>query len=61
MTVIGTGGTDRGMEAAREHGADFVFSHHDPNYLDAIMKTRPAAAASTSSSRWPRTSISTRT
>jgi NADPH2:quinone reductase len=38
MTVIGTGGTDRGIAIARERGADFVFSHRDPNYLDAIMR-----------------------
>ncbi|MGE5244437.1 MAG: NADPH:quinone reductase [Betaproteobacteria bacterium] len=38
MFVIGTGGTDRGMDAAREHGADFVVSHKAPGYLDEIRK-----------------------
>jgi NADPH2:quinone reductase len=38
MVVIGTGGTERGMQLAREHGADFVCSHHEANYLDAIMR-----------------------
>jgi NADPH2:quinone reductase len=38
MRVIGTAGTDRGMQAVREQGADFVFSHKDSGYTDAIMK-----------------------
>jgi NADPH2:quinone reductase len=38
MTVIGTAGSDRGMQAVREHGADVVVSHKDANYTDAIMK-----------------------
>jgi NADPH:quinone reductase len=37
MTVIGTGGTDRGLQAAREHGADVVLNHHEPGYLDQVM------------------------
>jgi NADPH2:quinone reductase len=37
MTVIGTAGTDRGMQAVREHGADIVVSHKDPKYLEAVM------------------------
>jgi NADPH2:quinone reductase len=36
MFVIGTGGTDAGMAAAREHGADIVVSHRAPGYLDEI-------------------------
>jgi len=36
MTVVGTGGTDRGLQAARESGADFVANHRAPNYLDEI-------------------------
>lgn len=39
MTVIGTAGSDAGMQAAREHGADVVVSHKDANYTDAIMKS----------------------
>jgi NADPH2:quinone reductase len=38
MFVIGTGGTDKGMEAARAHGADVVVNHRAPGYLDEIMK-----------------------
>jgi NADPH2:quinone reductase len=37
MQVLGTGGTERGRQAVREHGADHVFDHHDPKYLEAIM------------------------
>jgi len=38
MTVIGTGGTERGLQAVRESGADVVFNHHDANYLDGVMQ-----------------------
>jgi NADPH2:quinone reductase len=38
MTVIGTAGTDRGLQAVRENGADIVVSHKEPSYTDAIMK-----------------------
>jgi NADPH2:quinone reductase len=38
MTVIGTAGTDRGMQAVRDQGADVVLSHKAPHYLDDIMK-----------------------
>jgi len=38
LTVIGTGGTDKGLAAAKEHGADVVVSHRAPNYADDIMR-----------------------
>jgi NADPH2:quinone reductase len=38
MTVVGTAGTDRGLQTVREQGAHVVVSHKDPTYLDAIMK-----------------------
>jgi len=38
LTVIGSGGTDAGLAAAREHGADFVVNHHAPAYTDEIMR-----------------------
>ena len=38
MTVVGTGGTVRGLEAVRSNGADFVANHREPNYLDEIMR-----------------------
>jgi NADPH2:quinone reductase len=38
ITVIGSGGTDAGLAAAREHGADVVVNHRTPNYTDEIMR-----------------------
>jgi len=38
LTVIGSGGTDKGLGVVREHGADVVVNHRDSNYADAIMK-----------------------
>ena len=38
ITVLGTGGSDRGLAAVRDSGADFVFNHTTPNYLDDIMR-----------------------
>jgi NADPH2:quinone reductase len=38
MTIIGTAGTDRGLEIVRENGAHVAISHKDDGYTDAIMK-----------------------
>jgi NADPH2:quinone reductase len=38
VTVLGTAGSDRGLAAARDSGADFVFNHTTPNYLDDVMR-----------------------
>jgi NADPH:quinone reductase len=38
LTVIGSGGTDKGLATVREHGADVVVNHRDANYADAIMQ-----------------------
>ena len=38
MTVIGSGGTDAGLKAVGEHGADFVVNHRTQGYTDAIMR-----------------------
>ena len=38
LTVIGSGGTDAGLAAAREHGADFVVNHRAPGYTVEIMR-----------------------
>ena len=38
LTVIGSGGTDAGLKAASEHGADLVVNHRAPGYTDEIMK-----------------------
>lgn len=36
MTVIGTAGSDRGRDAVKASGADFVLDHTQPGYLDEI-------------------------
>jgi NADPH2:quinone reductase len=38
LTVIGSGGTDKGLAVVKEHGADVVVNHRDAAYTDAIMK-----------------------
>lgn len=38
LTVLGTGGTDRGLALVREQGADAVFNHKESDYLDAIRR-----------------------
>jgi NADPH:quinone reductase len=38
LTVIGTGGTDKGLATVREHGADVAVSHRAANYADDIMR-----------------------
>jgi NADPH2:quinone reductase len=43
LRVIGTGGTDAGIAAAREHGAAVVVNHRDAGYTDAIMSATGGA------------------
>jgi NADPH2:quinone reductase len=38
MTVIGTAGTERGMQTVKDQGADLVLNHHEPGYLDEVTK-----------------------
>ncbi len=38
MRIIGTGGTDKGLQAVRDQGADFVLSHRRVGYTAEIMK-----------------------
>ena len=38
LTVIGSGGTDKGLAVAKEHGADVVVNHRETGYTDAILK-----------------------
>jgi len=38
LTVIGSGGTDKGLSTVREHGADVVVNHREAGYTDAIMQ-----------------------
>src|SRR5436190_2253123 len=35
LTVVGSGGTEKGLAAVREHGADIVVNHRDAKYTDA--------------------------
>jgi NADPH2:quinone reductase len=37
MTVIGTGGTDKGRQLVRENGAHYVLDHASPGYLQQLM------------------------
>jgi NADPH2:quinone reductase len=38
LTVIGTGGTERGRRLVAVQGAHHVLDHHAPGYLDELMK-----------------------
>jgi NADPH2:quinone reductase len=38
LTVIGTGGTERGRQLVREQGTAHVLDHRAPDYLDELMK-----------------------
>jgi NADPH2:quinone reductase len=38
LTVIGSGGTDKGRAVVKEHGADVVVNHRETGYADAILK-----------------------
>jgi NADPH2:quinone reductase len=38
LVVIGSGGTDAGLAAVREHGADIVVNHRQSGYADEIMR-----------------------
>lgn len=38
LTVIGTGGTERGRELVNSQGAHFVLDHRSPGYLDELRK-----------------------
>jgi NADPH2:quinone reductase len=38
LTVIGSGGTEKGLAVVREHGADVTVNHREAGYVDAIAK-----------------------
>ena len=38
LTVIGTAGTDKGRQLVRDQGAHHVLDHHNPTYLQDLMK-----------------------
>lgn len=37
LTVIGTGGSEKGRQLVAEQGAHHVLDHHAPDYLDQVM------------------------
>jgi NADPH2:quinone reductase len=37
LTILGTGGTDRGLKLIADQGADHVLNHTSPDYLKQIM------------------------
>jgi NADPH:quinone reductase len=39
MTVIGTAGSEAGIDLLKNQGADFVFNHRENNYMEKIKKT----------------------
>src|SRR4051812_39629066 len=43
LTVIGSGGTDAGLKAVSEHGADVVVNHRTDGYTDRIMQATGGA------------------
>jgi NADPH2:quinone reductase len=38
LTVLGTAGSEKGLELIRREGAQHVFNHREPGYQDEIMK-----------------------
>jgi NADPH:quinone reductase len=38
MTVIATGGTEKGRSSVAQQGAHHVLDHHDPDYMDQVME-----------------------
>lgn len=38
MTVIGTAGSERGLQVVKNNGADIVIDHKETNVVDAVMK-----------------------
>lgn len=38
MTVLGTAGTDQGLDLAKREGAHYTFNHRDKNYQEEILK-----------------------
>jgi NADPH2:quinone reductase len=38
LTVIGSGGTDKGLATVRDHGGDVLVNHKSPTYTDEIMR-----------------------
>ena len=45
MTVIGTAGSERGLQAVKDQGAHVVLNHKEPEYLDGIAKATAGKGA----------------
>jgi NADPH2:quinone reductase len=45
LIVLGTAGTEKGLELVRREGAHHVFNHTQPGYLDQIMKATGGSGA----------------
>jgi NADPH2:quinone reductase len=45
LTVLGTAGTQKGLDLAKREGAHHVFNHRTARYTDAIMKTTDSRGA----------------
>lgn len=45
LKIIGTASSSRGRELVKKQGADFVFDHSKPEYLDEIMSATGGAGA----------------
>jgi NADPH2:quinone reductase len=45
LTVIGSAGTDKGLDLVREQGADHVLNHHAPGYPKQVMDLTNGAGA----------------
>ena len=41
MKVIGTAGTQAGLELVKSQGADFVFNHRESGYMEKIKDIYP--------------------
>jgi NADPH:quinone reductase len=39
LTILGTAGTEKGLDLAKREGAHHVFNHRSAGYTDAILKT----------------------
>ncbi|KAK0067146.1 quinone oxidoreductase-like isoform X2 [Biomphalaria pfeifferi] len=38
LRVVGTAGTKEGLDLVKKNGADFVYNHREPDYLDKVIK-----------------------
>jgi NADPH2:quinone reductase len=43
LTVIGTGGTEKGRDNVAQQGAHHVLDHHSPGYTDQILELTEGA------------------